>query len=91
MKRRRKDGDEQDLFSRRWRHWINWKPGERARIRRQVHKRERREGMVLDIWIGDCCLCVCTHDHEFDPTLIAAQGCVSCKWCMCTEHRKDQA
>jgi hypothetical protein len=44
VKRKRLDGDEQDLFSRYWRRMLRWQSGERAAIRRRVHKRERREG-----------------------------------------------
>ena len=42
MKRARKDGDEQEAFSRVVRHWVRWRPGERKRIKRQANRRERR-------------------------------------------------
>lgn len=44
MKRKRINGDEQHLFSRYWRRHMFWQRGERRKIRRQVAKRERREG-----------------------------------------------
>lgn len=46
MKRRRVDGDEQDMFSRWGRRYLHWRPGVRAKIRKKLHKRERREGRV---------------------------------------------
>jgi len=38
------DGDEQDVFSRYWRRHTKAKPGERARIKRKVRRRERQAG-----------------------------------------------
>ncbi len=34
-------GDEHDAFT-RWRHYLHWRPGERAQIKRFYNKRVRR-------------------------------------------------
>lgn len=34
-------GDEVDAFT-RWRHYLNWKPGQRKRIKRGYNRRERQ-------------------------------------------------
>ncbi len=44
MKRKRANCDEQDLFSRYWRRVVHWRRGEKSKIRRNCHKRERQEG-----------------------------------------------
>lgn len=41
--RRRVTGDEADAYSRYWRRWVNWRPGERAAVKRRTNRRERRE------------------------------------------------
>lgn len=41
--RRAITGDEADAFSRYWRRWVNWRPGERAAIKARTNRRERRE------------------------------------------------
>lgn len=46
MRRRRVDGDEQDLFSRYWRRVTPWQRGEKRLIKRRANKRYRREGLV---------------------------------------------
>lgn len=42
-KRRLIKSDEQMLYSSFWRRYSNWHSGQKAGIRRRVHKRERRE------------------------------------------------
>lgn len=39
-----KSGDEVDVFSKRWRKFLKWKPGQIKKIRRGFSKRARREG-----------------------------------------------
>lgn len=41
MKRQTKRADERDAFSRRWKNWLIWHPGERKAIKRRVNQRER--------------------------------------------------
>ena len=36
------NADEEDAFS-GWRHYLNWKPGERKEIKRKANRRERRK------------------------------------------------
>lgn len=40
--RRAVDGDEVDAHS-RFRHFLNWRPGQRAAVKRRSNRRERRE------------------------------------------------
>jgi hypothetical protein len=35
--------DESDAYT-KWRHYLKWRPGQIARIKRRTHQRERREG-----------------------------------------------
>ncbi|QWF85763.1 hypothetical protein [Amycolatopsis sp. CA-230715] len=42
MKRPRIGGDEQDAFSRHWRHLLHWRPGERKALKKQANKRDRK-------------------------------------------------
>jgi hypothetical protein len=35
--------DESDAYT-KWRHYLKWRPGQIARIKRRTHRRERREG-----------------------------------------------
>ena len=42
MKRARHGGDEQDAFSRRYKNFLKWRPGERKRIKRRANRRDRR-------------------------------------------------
>lgn len=42
MKRRMIRAEEYDLYT-KWRHVLFWQQGERHKIKRRTHKRERRE------------------------------------------------
>lgn len=54
MNRIARNGDEVDAYSRKARRWHSWRAGERKRIKRRTHKRERHEGREfarsLDEW-----------------------------------------
>jgi hypothetical protein len=43
MKRKCVGGEEQDAFSRRYRKYLHWKPGQLRKAKRRSAKRERRE------------------------------------------------
>jgi hypothetical protein len=42
MKRKRVGGEEQDAFSRRYRSFLHWHPGQLRKTKRRSAKRERR-------------------------------------------------
>jgi hypothetical protein len=46
MKRPRVNGEEQDAFSRRYRRYLSWRPGELHKIKRRSAKRERRNAQA---------------------------------------------
>lgn len=42
VRRQRAGGEEQDAFSRYWRKYLRWKPGQLRKVKRRSAKRERR-------------------------------------------------
>lgn len=89
MKRRMRDADEYDAFT-RWRKYYFWKRGQLAKIKRRANKRERREAFIDVELPTQCCTCQCGHWHRPDPLLIYGARCVLCNWCMCNKHRAQQ-
>lgn len=43
MKRVRRNGDEQDAFSRWGKRYLIWRPGQRRRVKQCANRRERRQ------------------------------------------------
>lgn len=88
MKRRMKDADEYDAFT-KWRRVYHWRAGALKAIKRRANKRERQEAKRIE---DMCCICLCGHRHPVSPLPLPVgqwrQECVACKWCICTasEH-----
>jgi hypothetical protein len=65
---RLKKTDEEEAFSKSWRHYIRWKSGELKRIKRRYHKRLRKK-----VRMGNRKLLVSSNESRGDHVRVSGQ------------------